>query len=474
MTEIVGFIGSSHVDRSLNFDAQRCINLYPQISASGTAKSAAKLVSAPGLVLWADKSSDGAAGVRGMLVFDTDTMFAVIGSKVYRFTAAGVSTLLGTIPYAATPVSMSTNGINVFFVTGPEGYTIDPTTNTLAQYIDASFTGADGVGFINGSYVFNQTNTSKFWVMDAYSMVLNPLNFATAEGAPDGLVTLVVNHQEIWLFGISTIEVWASNGDPNFPYGRVPGVFIEQGCAATYSVARMDDSVYWLSSNANGQGIIFRSVGYQLKRVSTSSIEQAIAKYEIIDDAIGMTYQQEGHSFYILTFPSEGVTWVYDQSTDAWHQRAWRKPSGKFGRHRANCHVFFGRNNLVGDWETGKIYILDTETYTDAGNPLVRLRASPHIAAEMTRIAHFSVQFDAEVGVGLQNGQGSAPTAMLRWSDDGGHQWSSQRTTSIGVAGKYKNRIRFTRLGQSRDRVYELSVSDPIPLTLISANLNVQ
>jgi hypothetical protein len=474
MTELVGFIGSAHMDQSTNFDAQRCVNLFPAISASGTAKSAAKLVGTPGLSQWTDKTSAAQQGVRGMLVFDNDSCFVVMSTKVYRINRAKVAIEIGTVPYAVTPVSMSTNGQTVVFTTGPKMFVINVTLNTMVEFVDPSFTGATSIWFINGSYVFSQPNTSTFWVMDPYSTTLDPLMFAVAEGAPDGLVDLVVNHQEIWLFGVSTIEVWSANGDPLFPYARVDGVFIEQGCAAAHSIARMDDSIFWLSSNTNGEGMVFRTVGYQLKKVSTEPLEQAIAKYAYIADAVAYCYQQVGHHFYVLSFPSEDVTWVYDNNTDAWHQRAWRKTTGKFGRHRGNCHAFFDRKNLVGDWENGKIYVLDSSVYDDDGTPLIRLRAAPHIAAEMTRIPHISVQFDMETGVGVNTGQGSNPVAMLRWSDDGGHTWSNLKTVKIGKMGEYKARARFTRLGQSRDRVYELSIADPIKVTLISANLNVQ
>lgn len=474
MAEVVGFVGSSHVDRSLPFDAQRCINMFPVLSASGTAKAKAKLVSVPGLVTWIDKSSEGQQGVRGMLVFNPDVLYIVMATNVYKVDATGVSTLLGSIPYGVTPVSMSTNGLTVVFVTGPKMFVIDAVTNIMTEYIDPSFTGATAVWFINGSYVFNEPGTSKFWVMEAYSTILDPLDYAVAEGAPDGLVTVVVNHQEIWLFGVSTTEVWGSNGDPLFPYGRIPGVFIEQGCVAPYSAARMNDSIVWLSSNGDGEGLIFSTVGYQVKKISSDSLDQVIAKYDVIADAVAYCYQQEGNNFYVLSFPTQGVTWVYNGTNETWHQRAWRNDNGQFGRHRSNCHAFFNRKNLVGDWQNGKVYSMDNRVFDDDGNPLVRLRSSPYIANEMTRIPHMSIQFDIEAGVGLTTGQGSEPVAMLRWSDDGGKTWSSTRTCSMGKIGEFKKRVRYQRLGQSRARVYELSVSDPVAFTLISANLNVQ
>lgn len=475
MTELVGFIGSAHKDRALNFDAQRCINMYAQVSSSGTAKTAAKLVGCPGLLTVLDKSSDGAYNVRGMIDFDPDNLFIVMGKRVYRYVySTGIATFLGLVPYLDTPVCMCTNGVNVVFATGPQMWSINPATNVLAQYVDASFTGATAVFFVNGSYVFNQPDTGKFWVMDPYSMVLDPLNFATAEGAPDGLTTLAVVNQEIWLFGIKTIEVWAGDGTLTFPYSRIMGVFIEQGTLAPYSVEVMDGSVFWLSANAKGQNMVFRSVGYSPKRISTHSLEAEIATYSVTTDAVAFSYQQEGHAFYVLNFPTQDVTWVYDAATQAWHQRAWRKENGEFGRHRGNCAIFFQRMNLVGDWETGKIYQLSNQVYTDDGNPLVRLRSSPHVSQQNQRLVHSSFQVDIETGVGLPSGQGSNPLVMIRWSDDGGHTWSNMRTVTMGKIGEYKARARITRLGQSRDRVYEVSCSDPVQFTLLQAMLNVQ
>lgn len=473
MGEIVGFVGSSHKDRSLNFDAQRCINLFPQVSASGTSKTPAKLVSAPGLKAWLDNTQANDRGIRGMLVFDANTLFVVSGSKVFRVDATGVATQIGVITSLDTPVSMATNGINVMFVTGTEGYVIDPAGNTVTQYADASFVSADAVYFINGSYVFNQTGTGKWWATKQYSTQIDPLWFATAEATPDNLVTLAVTNQEVWLFGTQTTEVWAPDPTQYFPYSKIPGVLIEQGCAAKGSVARMAGSIFFLSADDHGQGMVFRTAGLTTSRISNHSLEQEIATYAVISDAIGYTYAAEGHSFYVLTFPTQNTTWVYDMITATWHQRAWLDIGGTLSRHRSNCHVFFAGQNLVGDWNRGKIYKMSTMLFDDDGNPLVRLRSSPHVSQAGQRIAYANVEFDIETGMGLQSGQGADPQVKLRWSDDNGHTFKNTRLKSVGKAGSYRNRVRFLRLGQARDRVFELSYSEPTPFTIIGARFNV-
>ncbi len=472
MPVLQGFIGGAYKSRSVNFDAQRCVNLFPEKSDTGTSKDIAMLVGTPGLSLWLNLTGN---VVRGCINFNDIYAFVVVGQYVYRVDTYVGSILIGTIAFGDTPVSMATNGTTIFMVVGLKGYIITPATNSIVEYVNISFTGGTKVDFIDGSYVFNQPNTGKFWVMNPYSTTLNPLYFATAEGSPDNLVTLLVNNREIWLFGVNTIELWYNTGDTtNFPYSRIGGAFIEQGCAAAFSVAKIDQKVVWLSSNERGRGMVYQAQGLQPSRISTHALEREIATYSRIDDAVAYTYQQEGHSFYVLSFPTANTTWVFDFTTNLWHERAWRQSDGLFGRHRSNCHMFFGRKNIVGDWQTGNLYTLDMDKYSDNGNPLVRLRSSPHVTNELIRIGHNVVQFDIETGIGLQSGQGSNPIAMLRWSDDGGHIWSNQRETSIGKIGKYRTRARFTRLGQSRDRVYELSISDPVKVVIIGALINGQ
>jgi hypothetical protein len=413
-----------------------------------------------------------------MKKFNEQYAFIVVGQNVYRVDVNGSFELTGTIQYGTTPVYMESNGTVIFMATGPKGYVINTAANTVTEYVSPGFNGAGRVGFINGSFVFNEPNSGKFWGMQPYSTTLDPLNFFTAEGSPDNLVTLLVDHTEIWLFGSETTEVWYNTGDTaTANYRRIDGAFFEQGCAAAGSVDQMIDSlgvgaVYWLSSSKNGEGMVFRAVGFQPERISTHAIERAIASYDIISDATAWTYQQEGHSFYVLNFPSANATWVFDSTTGMWHERAWRQYDGKQGRHRGNCHMFFGRRNLVGDWQNGNVYAMDLDTYSDDGNPIVRLRSSPHVAQGAMVIGHSSVMFEMETGVGIQSGQGEDPKAMIRWSDDGGHTWSSQRESSIGKVGSYKSVVRETRLGKSHDRVYELSISDPIKVVITGAIIN--
>jgi hypothetical protein len=338
---------------------------------------------------------------------------------------------------------------------------------------------------------------------------IDPLEFASTEGSPDGLIAVVSNFREVWAFGTNSIEVWYDAGATDYPLQRIQGAFNELGCAAPYSVAKMDNGLFWLGRDRRGQGIVYRANGYTGVRISTHAVEWQIQQYADLSDAIGYTYQQDGHSFYVLIFPSADTTWVYDAATQAWHERAgWN--NGAFTRHRGNCQMAFNNKIVVGDFENGNIYAFDLDDYSDNGSIqkwLRSWRALPTGQNNLKRTTQHMMQLDCESGVGL-NGyvlpeviylqtenddfliteasdyliaeqqtvatQGADPQVMLRWSDDGGHTWSNEHWASMGKIGQYYKRVIWRRLGMTvklRDRVYEVSATDPVKIAIMGAEL---
>jgi len=180
----------------------------------------------------------------------------------------------------------------------------------------------------------------------------------------------------------------------------------------------------------------------------------------------------------VLIFPSANTTWVYDVATSSWHERA-GFTNGEFTRHRSNCQMFFNNNVTVGDYENGNLYAFDLDAYQDNGQIqkwLRSWRALPTDKNNLKRSDHHCLQLDCETGVGLTLGQGSDPQVILRWSDDGGHTWSNEHSRSMGRIGEYGYRTIWRRLGTTmkiRDRVYEVSGTDPVKIAIMGAELYV-
>jgi hypothetical protein len=337
---------------------------------------------------------------------------------------------------------------------------------------DGAFTGGTNVDVVDNYFVYNRPDTQQFGCSNALSPISGSTNFSSKDGAPDDLVTLIVDHREIYLLGETSSEVWVDQGTSPFPFNRIPGTSTQHGIVSAFSVSRLGNSFAYLSKNNRGTAQIVQMNGYVPQRISTHAVENSLTG-QTITDAIAWTYQLEGHEVYVISFPTLQLTWCYDIATQMWHKWLYTNNLGQYERCRGNCAAVFQGNVLVGDYSNGKIYKLERNIYTDDGQNVKRLRRAPHLTVDLQRQYFEELQLQFQPGVGLSTGQGDDPQAMLRWSSDGGSTWSSEHWTTIGKIGKYTNRAIWRRLGTARDRIFEVSVSDPVKAVIVSANLKM-
>lgn len=465
-----GFVGPTYTLQSFTVDCQRTVNLYPQVDESGVGKNIASLFSTPGLKLAYDL---GANPVRESLTTSLGRVFVVSGSTLFELFQDGTNMNRGTLATSTGPVGMAENGEMIMLVDGPNGYGYDLSGNTFSTLSD--FPGGVTIAFQDGYFIFNQPNSQTFYITGLFADTVDPLDFASAEGSPDLLMSLLSDHRELWLFGSQSTEVWFNSGDPLFPFSRIDGAFITHGTIAAGSPAALDNTIYWLGQDATGLGMVWKAAGYQPVRASTHSMEQAIARYPRIDDATSFSYQQDGHAFYVLNFPSGNATWVYDAATQLWHERAYTPigPSIGLWRHRADNHtVGFGKH-LVGDFENGKIYQLDTQTFNDNGNAITRIRTAPYVNNELKNLFISRMQLDMHLGL-QADGDAIIPQAMLQWSDDGGNTWSNELWISLGKIGNNLARAIWRRLGRTRQRVFRVTITDDVFVAIVNAYIDLE
>ena len=470
--------------------------LYPGQTIQGTGISIGTIITALGGT--AAISFAITTGGTGYAVGDTITVTGGVYSEQATYTvatvSAGVVTGLTTVNNGVytvvpgTPSQTTTSGngtgltLTLTFGTGAGGagsyvistsQTVSSTTMYALNFSvlpsnDGPFEGANVVDVVDNYFVYNRPNTQQFGSSNILSPISSALAFSSKDGAPDDLVSLIVDHREVYLMGEVSSEVWVNSGLFPFAFQRIPGTSTQHGIAAKFSIARVGNSFAYVSRNIRGQAQIMMMNGYVPTRISTHAVEQTLTD-QYIDDARAWTYQLEGHEVYVVSFPTLDLTWAYDIATGMWHKWLWVDSNNVFHRHRGNCHASFQGLNLVGDWEDGNIYQLDQLNYTDNGGEIRRVRRAPHLISDYQRQYFHELQVHFQPGVGLPNG--SAPQAMLRWSDDGGSTWSNEHWSSIGVQGAYQNRAIWRRLGQSRDRIFEVVVTDPVKAVITAANL---
>lgn len=464
----VPFATQSYRSRSLPVSSQRCVNMYAEAQPSGS-KSQIPIFGVPGIVRFA---TCGTGPIRGVWKM-AGVLYVVSGQRLYSVTSAGVATDVGGAILGVGNVSMSDNGTQLCIVNGTQGY-IYTVAGGFQLITSPAFNPAKTVIFFDNYFVFDWNGTNKFFISDTLDGTsYDALAFASAEVSPDYVLCTVNQQENLLIFGQSTIETWYDSGDVNFPFNRYDGATIERGCLAPLSVIKEDNSVFFLGDDQ----IFYRLNGVVPVRISTHAIENAWSKYPILSDATCWSYTWQGHKFIVLTFPSGNATWIYDIATNLWHERiSFNSSNESMQRWRVSCGINCYGKILVGDAYNGNIGFLQENTHTEYDNLLQAYMVAPVIHSDRKRVFMYKFELDIQTGVGLTTGQGSDPQYMLDWSDDGGRSWSLlQPWSSAGMVGQYLKRLRWLRLGQFRQRVMRLTISDPVDRVVISstAELNV-
>lgn len=342
-------------------------------------------------------------------------------------------------------------------------------TSVVLNNIGLGYVAGDalGVGILGGSG-FEYDLTAIF------PAAFDPLYIAAKTGFPDKISTVIVMHREIWLIGaMKTSEIWYDAGGALFPFAIIPGVFLEQGCLAPYSVAKYDLGVFFLGIDAAGVATVYQGAGYKNTPISTYAIAQEFSKYATLSDAIGFVYKQQDHAFYVLTFPTANKTWVYDITQGWWHERTWTDADGGENRIRANWISQAYGKIVCGDWETGALYQLDLTNYTDNGSAIVRRKGFSHLVNDGKKVTYDRFAADMQCGDASNAIAVDDTNVFLRWSDDRGKTYGTPVPQTLGATGAYLVQPQWRQLGLARDRVFELFWSVPADTALQGGYIDV-
>jgi hypothetical protein len=469
-----GFTGSSYTSQSPIADAERTVNWYLEILESQYGKSRQVMYPTPGFQSFLSTTD---VGGRALATMNGRT-FGVMGAGVYEVFTTQTSSRYGSVVQDNNPAQIAFNGIvgnQALFSSGNNAYNLNLTTNVLTLVLTNK---ATQIGMLDGYGIAFDTLTGRINVSNINDFTTwDPTQFAARSSAPDTWKAMLVNAPDIWLIGSLSGDVWYDAGTFPFPLAPRAGLNFKYGIVAPFSLAASGPSVMWLSNAPEGSGIVVRTRGYQPQRVSTYAVETAIAGYartSRIDDAEAFVYQDQGHTAYVLNFPTANATHVYDMELNQWHERGyWNAPNNRYDAWKPRVHAFAFGQHLTADRSSNMIATMDISIGTELdGTPIRRLRRAPAIFSEHKQLLVRVLEVYLESGLATQSGNGSAPVGLIKTSDDGGKTWSKERQASAGLVGQYSARMRFTRMGISRDRLNEFVVSDPIPWRIVAAYIN--
>lgn len=455
--------GQAYTFPTQELQLQECINWYPILLGD----KYVALMPTPGLYSSIDTEGE---EVRTLFKYN-NKLYTVVDDKFYVLdfnsdSLVSTKTLIGQLFTGSGFIDVAFNNTQIMMVDGDNYYIYDTSDSSFSQNPDVDFPGAETVVNIDGYFIFNEPNSSNLWATALNDgTTISALDFDIADNSPDDLVAVASVSGELWALGSETIEVYDNIGAATgFPLSPKDGAVINQGCSAKGSVINIDNTLVFLDD----RGFIVRSQGYNLEVLSTEVINADISSYKTRSDAIAYSYSDRGHLFYVITFPSENKTWVYDFLTRSWHRRAYFSQDNEYIRHLSNCQVKFKEYNLVGGYNDGNIYVMSEDYFDDNGDLIHRKRTTSYINQEFDFIEVSELQLRCESGKALQTGTGSNPNIHLRYTNNRGHIWSDILDESSGQVGDYNKLIKWDKLGTERDWCFEITFNDPIRISLLN------
>lgn len=463
-TVSIPFAGGSYRSLSLPYMAANTKNMFFEVRQGG--RSVAALHGTPGLRLFA---STAAGPDRGMCVHN-GILYKVTGNTLYSISSGGVSTSIGTIT-GTNQCGMVSDGNYLVITTGGDAYTYN---GTLAAISDTDLETPNTVAY-NNSRVIYDGDDGRFCVADVgQPSVIDGLNYATAEALPGECLAVFAHKQYVIIFCDDHYEPWYNSGVGSPPYDRVNGAVQNVGLGAIHSIAQNENYLYFLDERLMPR----RIYGISQQPIGNTSLSNEFADYSTASDAKGFCFTWRNENFYVLTFPTANKSWMYQESINEWLQLS----SGQSdGRWRGNSFATCYGHSLVADYETGEVFYLDQEYYTDNGELISRERATQPLhggiisgSYEGKTVFMSRLELVLEAGIGLATGQGVTPQMMLQWSDDGGFTWSNELWQSAGVMGARYWRVQWFNLGSFTSRIYRFRATDPVKWSWLACNADIE
>lgn len=488
---------------------QRCINFYfEQYEGDGKkTKTASALATVLGASVAHNFGSESKI-CRGLYYSSTgpapdykSRLYGVWGDTLYRFGSDNVTPyIVGSVTDNGLPVTMTDNGQGrYFFLTdGVSAYSslmADGDGIATLKVVQMPIIPGSDIGggtgvvispshcaFIAQRLVVNASGTSYFFygdLTDPTTMdggtIFQDGNFYSDESSGDTISALKVVNGSLVTLGFRSYSVWRPTSNQDNPLSVTSGTSNAIGIDAPFSLAGVDDKLFWLASSDVGTLGVYMLQNTSIKRVSTMGIDETLMTLNNRSRAIACAYSYKGNFFYVLTFLSEGRTFVYDAGVDKWHERLSRNFStGAWDVWLYNYLTVANGVIYAGVIKDGSalVTLSDDRYYEWDGRQILREGWSKPMFDGLEPMTIQELTLDMQVGsTEILSGIGAEPVVMLQISRDGGYSWSNISKRSLGKQGNYRKKISWFGLGTGRNWAFKVSVSDPVPCMIYQTSI---
>lgn len=442
-----------NANRERTISVESLTNMQPEVTFGG--RQPVALITCPGLKQFSSAINPGIG--RG-IIESRGTLYAVIGSYLYKFSSTGTATVVGNV-YGSGLVGMSTSGTEIHIAAGGSGYICDTNTDTVTTITDSDYPNGKTTAFLNGRFITDDPTPGvggRFY----YSNVLNgtvwdALNFDTAERKSDDALSVWAYGESLVVFGTRSVEFWQGVADGFLP---IPGALLPIGLGARYSVAEAAGSVFFMDN----EGQVREMRGYQTAVVSTPAVNSLIAADS---DAEATAYVYEGRTIYEISTSTDTI--CYDATTSALIGKpVWFKRSTNDSRHKLKGSCFAYGKVLSLGYDDGRVYELTRNAMPDVREFTVQVPVDDD--ARRWLILD-EVELIGRTGTGAI--PDVDPQVMLRVSRDNGYTYGEEKWAGVGTVGQYDKRVRWRRFGRAQQMSMKFRMTDQYDWTVTGVRL---
>lgn len=418
----------SNPERDNDDGAARLVNCYVE-TAGDEGMAAFPIYACDGFTSFSTLTGSGVGVSRGSFNLDDTALYVVTGTRLNSVNASGTATDLGALAtsgYAYFARNRKEPNADVMVVTSDGLFRVITNGTVSTPILDSDIPASlfNSVCAIDGYGIITASNGEWFITSIDDAGSVDELDFSKAASDADGLVRGVIRGRDVCLFGPRSVEFWNNTGADNFPFERAQATRI--GCYAAPAVCSVvsvfgeqsADTVIWPATSTTGEYIgVMILDSYSGAKISPPALDRAIRDEPDLSSIRAFTYSTGVAAFYCIT--GSTFSWEFNLATRFWHERI----STGLSRWRVADACGFAGKTIFSDYSAATLY-----QRSHAITP------------------------------------GAASTITLRHSKDGGRTFTTGRSKSIGSSGEWSKRVRFNRLGQSKEDgfVTEFSISNAV------------
>lgn len=385
-------------------------------------------------------------------------LIAVIDDNVYVFDESLNKRLVGNMTTFTGDVFISENNINQIAISDLQNIYVYNYGNETFIKANINFT-PGYITFQNGRFIspdtssnqwrLSQTNDGSIWP----GTISDTQYIGALQTKPDFAMATIRfpgRGNLLYVMGKTVTEPWYDIGAQLFPYQRSPSVNVDYGCLNSATIAYGDNIICWLAANESSGPVILYTNGGDIVPISTDGIDFKLAQLVQPENAYAFMFKQDGHLLYVITWPTDNITYIYDFNT----KKFFNISDPNFNHHIAKRIAFFNNKYYFVSFIDGNLYELSSEILSANGMQIPRVIIPPTIRLpNQGRFVCGYTGFTIEEGMATNDG--NPPIAQMAMAKDGNGNFGSYYTKVLNQVGQRQNRLIWWQLGSANDLTFQ-------------------